>query len=190
MLIALSAVFTVLGACIAGYTYSRAKLGKNNDIAATDSYATLNIPVTTTDDISGPAMAQAQNRAVLGDDAVVLLQQEYTLCGHTVDEEITEGIAGKTEQELAERYPGATILDFSPSKAILFIAHEMYCPDHYILKSEDGKLNLYKTMEGKEEPELERTLEGVEVPSDAALEEGIVFDTLEAVELYLENIES
>ena len=63
------------------------------------------------------------------------------------------------------------------------------CTLHYIVKYENGMLNIYQPQENQAEPTLYKSIE-MDAVNDAALEEGIIFDSLEQVESYLENIES
>ena len=79
--------------------------------------------------------------------------------------------------------------EFSKDKAVFLVETPSVCTLHYIVKYENGMLNIYQPQENQAEPTLYKSIE-MDAVNDAAVEEGIIFDSLEQVESYLENIES
>lgn len=192
LLMTFGAIAMIVGACVAGYSFSRAKTKEEmQNKAQEQATSSLRIPVTTPTPTTDGKMAMGLlNNATLQGDAVLTIQYQYALCRHTVEDEVSEGLDGKTETDLLTDYPGATIVEFDAEHAIISVPIDMYCPEHYILKSVEGVLEIHRTVPGKEETSVERKLDDVSAPADPALETGIVFDSLEDIEEYLENMES
>lgn len=134
-----------------------------------------------------PAAAEPER---LGIDGKVYLQVKYTKCGHMVETEVTDKkYVGMTQEELENQFANAELTEFSKDKVVFLVETPSVCTLHYIVKYEDGMLNIYQPQENQAEPTLYKRIE-MEAVNDAALEEGIIFDSLEQVESYLENIES
>lgn len=126
----------------------------------------------------------------LGMDGKVYLQVKYTKCGHMVETDVTDKkYVGMTREELENQFANAEMTEFSKEKAVFLVETPSVCTLHYIVKYENGMLNIYQPQENQAEPKLYKSIE-MDAVNDAALEEGIIFDSLEQVESYLENIES
>lgn len=201
IMITIGALLLILIACIAGYNYSRAEVKREGQQKAEeDVYPSLNIPISTpspTPTVTpweyNPAMAVTDNMGndnILLDTATLDIIYEYDMCGHEHTTTVTEGLGGKTPEELEAEYSGCTVEEFTPEHARIRKMYKMYCPNHYVLTNNGGQLEILRTVAGKEEMVLDRVIEDVYVPPDDELNNGIVFDSLEAIELYLENVES
>lgn len=134
-----------------------------------------------------PAVAEPER---LGVDGKVYLQVKYAKCGHTVETDVTDkAYVGMTQEELENQFSNAELQTFTKEKAVFLVETPSVCTLHYIVKYEEGKLNIYQPQEDNQEPKLYKSIE-METTGDPGLEEGIVFDSLEQVESYLENLES
>ena len=126
----------------------------------------------------------------LGVEGKVYLQVNYTKCGHMVETDVTDKkYVGMTREELENQFANAELTEFSKDKAVFLVETPSVCTLHYIVKYENGMLNIYQPQENQAEPTLYKSIE-MDAVNDAALEEGVIFDSLEQVESYLENIES
>lgn len=134
-----------------------------------------------------PAVAEPER---LGIDGKVYLQVKYTKCGHTVETDVTDkAYVGMTQEELENQFSNAELQAFSKDKVVFVVETPSVCTLHYIVKYEEGKLNIYQPQGDEQEPKLYKSIE-METAGDPGLEDGIVFDSLEQVESYLENLES
>ena len=134
-----------------------------------------------------PAAAEPER---LGAEGKVYLQVHYTKCGHTVETDITDQeYIGMTKQDIADEFSNAKLQSFSKDKAVLVVETPSICTLHFIVKYEEGKLNIYQPQGEDARPKLYKSIE-MDTIADPALEEGVVFDSLEQVESYLENLES
>ena len=134
-----------------------------------------------------PAAAEPER---LGPEGKVYLQVHYTKCGHTVETDITDKeYIGMTKQDIADEFSNAELQSFSKDKAVLVVETPSICTLHFIVKYEEGKLNIYQPQGEDAQPKLYKSIE-MDTIDDPALEEGVVFDSLEQVESYLENLES
>ena len=134
-----------------------------------------------------PAAAEPER---LGAEGKVYLQVHYTKCGHTVETDVTDKeYIGMTKQDIEDEFSNAKLQSFSKDKAVLVVETPSICTLHFIVKYEEGKLNIYQPQGEDARPKLYKSIE-MDTIADPALEEGVVFDSLEQVESYLENLES
>ena len=96
---------------------------------------------------------------------------------------------GMTKQDIEDEFSNAKLQSFSKDKAVLVVETPSICTLHFIVKYEEGKLNIYQPQGEDARPKLYKSIE-MDTIADPALEEGVVFDSLEQVESYLENLES
>lgn len=126
----------------------------------------------------------------------VTIRYTFLLCGHTREKHETGGeLTGYTLEDITEKYPDARVLELSAERAVIERELERYCPDHVALFVDGaGNLCISQTEETDFEAEKVTTLnyDISDLPEDviSQLEEGIVFDSLEQVNAYLEDAES
>ncbi|MEA5059979.1 MAG: hypothetical protein EOM66_06065 [Clostridia bacterium] len=122
-------------------------------------------------------------------DATVIWRYQMA-CGHTVELEDAQPVIGKTRAELAQTYGVDAVESFSPQAVTLCVASDKFCPQHFVLKLENGALTVRKTNEQLTE-EILLTLD-LELPADAAVEceAGLAFDSMEDINVYLEGLDS
>jgi hypothetical protein len=133
---------------------------------------------------------------LIGKDSIMVLERYYTGCGHYLIEEhpMENRYIGKNREELAQAYPNWTLKLFTPQRLVLRTEIDSYCPDHYMIKEENGFLVIFR-------PDkdtgimliVEATnirLERLDSRLQEQLSQGIVVDGIEGVELFMENLES
>jgi len=125
----------------------------------------------------------------------LLLKTFYKGCGHTAVErqDIPEQLAGLGEEELLEHYPGWEAEKFQGDEIILFRKVEGACPGHYVLRMLSGYVAIYMTAENGEETLVEVTdipVSILRLRDQQRLREGILLDSMEKVNQYLEDLGS
>lgn len=129
-------------------------------------------------------------------DSTMVLERLYTTCNHVLIEEhpMESRYTGKTEQEMAAAFPEWQLKHFTSNRVVFLIKIESFCPDHYIIKEEDGFLVIFRP---DKDTGLPLVLEATNIPFDRLNSEmqemttgGIVVDSIEEVEQLLENWES
>ncbi len=129
-------------------------------------------------------------------ESTMKLERFYLSCGHTLDEEhpIESCYIGKTEEELHTLFPKWQVKRFVPEQVVLRMEISGYCPDHYIIREEDGYLIIFRADKDTGIPlvveALEISLDQLSTELQKQIREGIVVDNMEAVEQLLENWES
>lgn len=110
-------------------------------------------------------------------------------CGHTVELTDAQPAIGKTRAKLEALYGAEAVESFSAETVRMRLTSERFCPRHYVLYLENGELTVRKTDDALALQVL-LTLE-VDLPADAAAEcaEGLPFDSLEDINIYLEGLE-
>jgi len=129
-------------------------------------------------------------------DTVVVTNYTFTLCGHTLTQQVTGGpLVGKTKDDLLRDDPDAKIGEFSAQRVVIDRDLERYCPRHYLLYIDDnGKLCYSQTDATDYTKENVTTLNydvsslPDEVKND--LDEGLVFESLDEINAYMEDVES
>lgn len=134
------------------------------------------------------AQVAQMGEATLSPTAKVLWRC-HMACGHTVEREDAQPAIGKTKAELEAAYGPGSVESFSPEGAVISQAFDYFCPEHYVLKLENGALTVRKTNEELQEETLLAL--DVALPADAAAEcaQGLPFDSLEDINVYLEGLE-
>ncbi len=89
-----------------------------------------------------PVIAEEKRIAV---NAQLILKKYFTQCDHTINEytEIPEECVNMTKEELQKQYPEWEVIGFEPNKIILYKEFNDVCGEHFKLKIEDGKINIY-----------------------------------------------
>ncbi|MDL2258070.1 hypothetical protein LJC42_02790 [Eubacteriales bacterium OttesenSCG-928-K08] len=126
----------------------------------------------------------------------VEIRYTFLLCGHELEEvEIDGSLTGCTLNEVYTRLPDARVVRLDAERAIIERELECYCPKHYVLylNGEDA-LCVSHTDETDLGEENVQTLnyDCSALPFDviSELEMGLVFDGLEQINAYLEDVES
>ena len=101
---------------------------------------------------------------------------------------------GKTRSEIAQAFPDWQLKDFSPERVLLSTKINSYCPDHYIIREEDGFLVIFRA---DKDTGYMIAVEATNIPIDRLSQElqeqvskGMVLDSIEAVEQLMEDWES
>ena len=121
----------------------------------------------------------------------------YLGCQHreTVAVTDTSALVGMTRQELAAYWPDAVITSFTSELVRVVVSTESYCPKHLLLRADaQGNLEVCQmqtdTLAMAPVLELEVSLDGLGEEARAELQEGVLFNSLEEINHYLESMES
>ena len=78
-------------------------------------------------------------------NAQLILKKYFSQCDHTINEytEMPEECINMTKEELQEQYPDWEVIGFEPNKVTLYKEFDDTCGEHFKLKIEDGKINIY-----------------------------------------------
>lgn len=124
----------------------------------------------------------------------------YAPCGHSVQrrEKLPAQLVGLSRAALEDALPGvmpgAAVTGFSSGEVDIAVSVQIPCPLHWVLRiGEDGMLHVLQNRDGESLEAVRKT----DVPGSAAGEaeraallEGKIFDDVQALEGYLENISS
>lgn len=178
----------VVSACVVGFALSRG----NSRQQAEGNTGTEPLATVSPQETQGVQNVMT-SADTLSADCVVEMQCTYEKCGHvkTYGIESSE-VEGFTKDQLAVQYPECEVTEFGPLGATLTCSVDGYCPDHYVLKRSGDKLCIYQPQDRTGELIIYKEIEGMNA-SDLGIEEleqGILFDDIEQIESYLEEIES
>ncbi len=129
-------------------------------------------------------------------DTLVITKYTFLLCGgHTEQRQETGGpLVGLNKTQIEEKYPDAKVAELTNKRAVIERELERYCPKHVVLFLDDqNRLSISQTDETDLEKENITTLtyDVSYLPEEelSKLEEGLVFDSLEEINIYLEGLE-
>ena len=143
----------------------------------------------------GETIGQAEAKKV-DKETVIYYEYIYSFCGHIYDEhkQATEDLIGLDEAGLKEKFPDADSISFDDDGVHVKLTINQICPQHVMLKLEDGKCVLYRNVMGTEELKAEQTFTIDQEKWDdgwiESLKSGIVFDSIQELESFIENMES
>ncbi|HWR22613.1 MAG TPA: hypothetical protein VN366_03970 [Feifaniaceae bacterium] len=129
-------------------------------------------------------------------DTLVITKYMFLLCGgHTEQRQETGGpLVGMNKAQIEEKYPGAKVVELTNKRAVIERELERYCPKHVVLFLDDqNRLAISQTDEADLEKENITTLnyDISYLPAEELnkLDEGLVFENLEEINIYLEGLE-
>ena len=133
--------------------------------------------------------------AIVGEDCVVQYTTLYTLCGHTTTQETPVPHAWwfQTREQVAMLAGGWEITSFASDRIEMRRSLALYCPQHSVLALAGEQLTVYQTEGDQPLPTRAVNMPYASIPDDARAQlapPGVAFDSLEAVEEWLESIES
>lgn len=128
-------------------------------------------------------------------NARLILKTYHLRCGHTtVERQNIEGTLVDLDQEgLLGHYPGWEIEKFQSDEVILHRRVEGACPGHFLLKAENGYIAIFSIVEDGKEEISEVTdipISILRLKDQQRLREGILLDSIEEVNQYLEDLGS
>lgn len=127
-------------------------------------------------------------------NCLMILKKYYKECNHTINEyvDIPQDLVNKTEENLKNEYPYWNIEKFSSNEIILYKEFDSNCGQHFVLKSNGGKISVYKINEDSTEEVYENTEISTEYLSDTdktKLKVGIAVNGIENLNKVLEDFE-
>ena len=94
-----------------------------------------------------------------------------------------------TQSQFAALYPQCVITTFSPTRVEMTRELDGVCSKHYVLKQEGSALVIYQRDTDDSWRKVQNIEDFVMPYKDKELEKGIVFDSLQQIESFLESIE-
>lgn len=115
-------------------------------------------------------------------NAQLILKKYFSQCDHTINEytEIPEECVNMTKEELQEQYPDWEVIGFEPNKVTLYKEFDDTCGEHFKLKIEDGKINIYLINKDGTESLYEKT----NISSEYLTETDLIKINEEGLEIY------
>ena len=89
----------------------------------------------------------------------LILTKYYNGCKDSINEylNVSEELVNCTKEELQNKYKDWEIKEFSSNQVVLFKEFEGECGEHYLLKDNEGKINIYKINENGKQELYEKT---------------------------------
>lgn len=145
-----------------------------------------------------PAGADLSERTAAG--CFVHRTLYYAPCGHSVQrrEELPAQLVGMSrallEKEIGAVIPGAAVTGFSSSEVDIALSADIPCPLHWVLAAgEDGMLAVLQNVTGESLDAVRTTdvaLASLPQEEQERLNGGMIFDDVQTLEGYLENLSS
>lgn len=120
-------------------------------------------------------------------NTILVLERFYERCGYTVIQEtvMPYDVVNMTKEQMEEKYADWTIREFSAQEVVMYKVIDDRCNEHYVLKEDDGYIDIYKenedgTLEILEltdistqylaEADIEKLQEGIKVHGEVELQ--------------------
>ena len=120
-------------------------------------------------------------------NTILVLERFYERCGYTVIQEtvMPYDVVNMTKEQMEEKYADWTIREFNLKEVVMYKVIDDRCDEHYVLKEDDGYIDIYNenedgTLEIAEltdisteylaEPDIEKLNEGIKVHGKVELE--------------------
>ena len=101
--------------------------------------------------------------------AKLIIEKKFTKCGHSTYNaiDVPKELINLTKEELAKKYSGWDILEFSKDEITLYRVIEANCEDHYVLKEQEGYIVVYNELT----EEISNLVEKTDIMVDSLREE-------------------
>lgn len=124
----------------------------------------------------------------------ITLKRYYKECQHTINEyiDIPVNLVNKTQEELQEEYLNWEIKKYSSTEIILYREFESECGQHFILRSVDGKIVIYRINNEMQEEVYEKTEISIDYLTETdkvEIQNGIRVNGLEELNQRIEDFE-
>lgn len=115
-------------------------------------------------------------------NAQLILKKYFIQCDHTINEytEIPEECVNMTKEELQQHYPEWEVIGFNSNQVILYKEFNDVCGEHFKLKIEDEKINIYLINKDGTETLYEKT----NISSEYLTETDLININEEGLEIY------
>ncbi len=139
---------------------------------------------------------RSDTASVLAPDCQLVQHLTFTPCGHSMTRRQTlpTELTGKGREALETAYDAWQVTSFSGTEVVMVQSLDLYCPEHMVLKPDEGGLLCIFQNRYGDALALVKEL-GIamnELPDDVQTElrQGKGFDDLDALEKWLESVES
>lgn len=134
------------------------------------------------------------NEEKVSPNALLILKRYYKECNHTINEyiDIPQNLVNKTQEDVIKEYPNWEIQKYSSTEIILYKEFESACGQHFILRSNNGKIIIYKVNENNEEEiyqETEISTDYLTETDKIEIEKGISVNGVEELNQLIEDFE-
>lgn len=113
----------------------------------------------TQNSVTNEISVSTEEKEKISPNAVLILKKHYSECGHSIKEyaEMPEEFVNLTQEELKEKYEGWILEEFSAKEVILRKEIDGNCRQHYVLRSKEGTIAVYRINEDGSETLKEAT---------------------------------
>lgn len=154
----------------------------------------LNAPLNDTNIISNNILKTSSEKIIISPNALITFVKHYNSCGHTINERdtISENMVNMDEDEFKKLYSDWKITKFTNNEIELYKEFDGNCNEHYLVKSDQGFVSIYKINSDDSQNLLEKTDIAVKYlsPDDISeLEAGVTLYGKEDLNAFIENFE-
>lgn len=154
----------------------------------------LNAPLNDTNIISNNILKTSSEKIIISPNALITFVKHYSSCGHTINERdtVSENMVNMDEDEFKKLYSDWKITKFTNNEIELYKEFDGNCNEHYLVKSDQGFVSIYKINSDDSQNLLEKTDIAVKYlsPDDISeLEAGVTLYGKEDLNAFIENFE-
>lgn len=153
-------------------------------------------PKSTVDDAPQTAQVRSDAQQTTNADCQLIQHMTYAPCGHDLTRRMTipTELAGKNRADVSAAYDAWQITSFAAAEVVMEQTLSLHCPQHVVLMpDEGGMLCVFQNKYGDAlalVKELDLLLTELPEETQQELRRGKGFDTIEALEKWLEGADS
>lgn len=134
------------------------------------------------------------NEEKISPNCLITLKRYYNECQHVINEyiDVPQELVNGTQKDLENKYENWKIQKYSSTQIILYREFDSNCGQHFILRSDNGMIVVYKINENNEEEVYEETEISVEYLTEKdklEIENGISVNGVEELNQLIEDFE-
>lgn len=197
-IIILIIVAIIIGVIIGALVYNKETNTENNIIQneiEEISEKTTNVSIQNKEELGEIEEIETNsNEEKISPNCLLTLKRYYKECGHLLNEYISipQNLVNKTQKELEDQYPNWKIEKYSSTQITLYNEFESSCGQHFVLRSDNGKIVIYKINEDDIEELYQKTEIAIDYLTETdkiEIENGIRVNGIEELNQLIEDFE-
>ena len=119
--------------------------------------------------LSNEIVSTSSTEERISPNCTIVEKEYYKDCDHIIRNEtqVEDNLINYTKEELAKKYNGWNIEEFTSNRVTVYKEQEGFCPEHYVIRAHNGVLSIYTIdKDGIETLERETEIQTMYLPQE------------------------
>ena len=119
--------------------------------------------------LSNEIVSTSSTEERISPNCTIVEKEYYKDCDHIIRNEtqVEDNLINYTKEELAKKYNGWNIEEFTSNRVTVYKEQEGFCPEHYVIRAHNGVLSVYTIdKDGIETLERETEIQTMYLPQE------------------------